>query len=203
MPSIFLSYRKVDSRFLRERVYGALVDRFGADAIFRAGPSIPPGADFAALLRKQATECQLMLVLIGPDWLGAPGPDGLRPIDRPEDWVRVEIATALKAGNRVVPVLLGDAALLPAASTLPNEIAIVPQLQFRRVQETHLDASLERFCAKVAELLPSLDPGSDSTTQPSGTPAPGSPVTMRAHVSGGGHAFQAGHDQTVNLGAEA
>ncbi|MFE5093296.1 toll/interleukin-1 receptor domain-containing protein [Streptomyces sp. NPDC056638] len=201
MPRIFLSFRKPDSRWMRDRVYRALSDRLGADEIFKSGQSIPPGADFAEILRRQAAECELMCVLIGPGWLDARGEDGVRLLDRAHDWVRLEIATALRAGNRVVPVLLGDATMLPDASALPAEIAELARLQFLRVPETHLTDGLKHLGDEVAALLsdtdtdPAIEPGHG--TAPAAGPEPS--MTMTAHVSGGGSAYQAARDQTIRL----
>ncbi|NUR30848.1 MAG: toll/interleukin-1 receptor domain-containing protein [Catenulispora sp.] len=198
MPRVFLSFRKVDSRWMRDRVYQALVDRFGAREVFKSGESIPPGADFAEILRRQAAECELMLVLIGPAWLDAGGDDGMRLIDRAHDWVRVEIETALKAGNRVVPVLLGDATMLPEASELPYEIAALARLQFLRVPQTHLADELDRLCVAVADLMPDIGRGPVSP-EAAAAPAAEPAVTMTAWVSGGGSAYQAAGDQTIRL----
>jgi hypothetical protein len=193
MPRVFLSFRKADSRWLRDRVHQALVDRFGAGEVFKSGGSIQPGAEFAAILRRQAAECELMLVLIGPAWLDIRADDGMRLVDREHDWVRTEIATALRAGNRVVPVLLGDDTMLPDAASLPDEIAVLGRLQFLRVPETHLAHELDRLCTALAALLPDLGRKSETTTPPDA----GSAVTMTAQVSGGGSAYQAGRDQTI------
>ncbi|MFJ8547012.1 toll/interleukin-1 receptor domain-containing protein [Streptomyces sp. NPDC093586] len=199
MPRIFLSFRKPDSRWMRDRVYRALSDRLGVDEIFKSGQSIPPGADFAEILRRQAAECELMCVLIGPGWLDARDEDGVRLLDRAHDWVRLEIATALRAGNRVVPVLLGDATMLPDASALPTEIAELARLQFLRVPETHLPDGLERLGDAVTALLSDTDP----PVEPGHGTAPaadhGPSTTMTAHVSGGGSAYQAARDQTIRL----
>ncbi|MCX4847315.1 toll/interleukin-1 receptor domain-containing protein [Streptomyces sp. NBC_00893] len=201
MPRIFLSYRKPDSRWMRNRVYHALSDRLGADAIFKSGQSIPPGADFAEILRRQAAECELMCVLIGPGWLDARGEDGVRLLDRAHDWVRLEIATALRAGNRVVPVLLGDATMLPDASALPAEIARLAHLQFLRVPETHLPDGLAHLGDAVTALLSDAD--ADTAAEPGRGAAPAAgpepSTTMTAHVSGGGSAYQAARDQTIRL----
>lgn len=198
MPSVFLSFRKADSRWMRDRVYQALADRFGASEVFKSGRSIPAGADFAEILRRQAAECALMLVLVGPAWLDARGDDGMRLIDRAHDWVRVEIAMALKAGNRVVPVLLGDATMLPEASALPYEIADLARLQFLRVPETHLADELDRLCAAIAALLPDIGRGSVSPMAAEAS-AVEPTVTMTARVSDGGSAYQAARDQTIRL----
>lgn len=198
---------------MRDRVYRALSDRLGANEIFKSGQSIPPGADFAAILRRQAAECELMCVLIGPGWLDARGDDGVRLLDRAHDWVRLEIATALRAGNRVVPVLLGDATMLPDASALPAEIAELARLQFLRVPETHLPDGLAHLGDAVTTLLPDTDTDTETDTDididagtavepghgtaPAADPEPS--VTMTAHVSGGGSAYQAARDQTIRL----
>jgi hypothetical protein len=201
MPRVFLSFRKADSRWLRNRVHQALADRFGSDAVFKSGTSIQAGADFAEILRRQAAESELMLVLIGPDWLDARGEDGARLLDRPHDWVRVEIAAARKAGNRVVPLLLGDATMLPAPAALPDEIAFLAGLQFLRVAETHLDGELDRLCADVTALLPGPGQGLGSqSADDDGDPSSAPTVSMTAHVSGGGSTYQAARDQTINLG---
>jgi hypothetical protein len=201
VPRIFLSFRKPDSRWMRDRVYRALSDRLGANEIFKSGQSIPPGADFAEILRRQAAECELMCVLIGPGWLDARDEDGVRLLDRAHDWVRQEIATALRAGNRVVPVLLGDATMLPDASALPAEIAELARLQFLRVSETHLPHGLEHLGDAVTALL--SDTGTDPAIEPGhGTASAADPepsMTMTAHVSGGGSAYQAARDQTIRL----
>lgn len=205
MPRIFLSFRKRDSRWMRNRVYRALSDRLGADEIFKSGQSIPPGADFAGILRQQAAECELMCVLIGPGWIDARGEDGVRLLDRAHDWVRLEIATALRAGNRVVPVLLGDATMLPDAPALPAEIAELAHLQFLRVPETHLPDGLTHLGDSVTALLSETETGTDTGsaaepghgTAPAADPEPS--MTMTAHVSGGGSAYQAARDQTIRL----
>ncbi|MFD8585537.1 toll/interleukin-1 receptor domain-containing protein [Streptomyces californicus] len=194
MPRVFLSFRKRDSRWMRERVFGALSDRLGADEVFQSGRSIPPGADFAGILLSRAADCKIMCVLIGSGWIDARDTDGTRLLDRPHDWVRREIATALRAGNRVVPVLLGDATMLPDASALPAEIAELGRLQFLRVPETHLTESLADLGDALAALLPAAA-GRDA--EPAADPLPA--TTMTAHVHGGGSAYQAARDQTIRF----
>ncbi len=182
---------------MRESVYRALSDRLGAEEIFKSSESIPPGADFAEVLVNQAAACKLMCVLIGPGWLDARSEDGVRLLDRAHDWVRLEIATALRAGNRVVPVLLGDATMLPDVSELPVEIAELGRLQFLRVPEAHLPDGLKQLGDELAALLPGAAAGPGPDAAP--TAEPGPPATMTAHVSGGGSAYQAARDQTINL----
>ncbi|MFI0938595.1 toll/interleukin-1 receptor domain-containing protein [Streptomyces sp. NPDC021020] len=189
MPRIFVSFRKVDNRWMRDRVYQALADMFGAGEIFKSGESIPPGGDFAAILRRQAAECEVMLVLIGTGWSDARDAGGGRLLDRGDDWVRVEIATALAAGNRVIPVLLGDAAMLPAPVALPEDIAELAHLQFLRVPETHLEEGLRRFVTSLSGLVPDLPTSGSGGNEPAAPPA--DPLPTAAPVTqntGGGNA---------------
>lgn len=201
MPSIFVSFRKVDNRWMRDRVYQALSAAFGAGEVFKSGESIPAGSDFSAVLRRQAADCKIMLVLIGTDWVDARDAEGGRLLDRRDDWVRIEIATALGAGNRVVPVLLGDASMLPAPAALPEDIAELAQLQFLRVPETHLEDGLRRLTGAVSEMLPQLARrDADAAAVPGALAVAPGPVASAPAVSvpavhqstGGGNAVTTG-----------
>jgi TIR domain len=156
MPRIFLSFRKADERLIRDRLYQALEQRFGADQVFKSGVTIQPGSDYAAILRRQAAECQVMLVLIGKGWAGDKSAAGQRLLDRQDDWVRTEIAISLRAGNTVVPILVGDGVMLPSADELPPDIAQLARLQFRRIEESRVDTSITEIIAALINLQPSL-----------------------------------------------
>ncbi len=171
MPRVFISFRKVDERWMRHRTYQALTSRFAASQFFKSGESVPPGSDFAQILMEQAKSCEVMLILIGSRWLDASDKTGRRLIDRDGDWVRREIATSISAGNHVVPVLLGDATILPEPAQLPPDIAQIGRLQFLRVQETHLNDALDDFVASVARLLPDLRAATAPASERSGAPA--------------------------------
>jgi hypothetical protein len=168
MPRVFISFRKTDSRWMRDRVYIALISRYEASQFFKSGSSIAPGADFPPVLLRQAQDCEIMLVLIGSRWLGASDDAGRRPICLDGDWVRAEIAASVAAGNRVVPVLLGDSTMLPDPAHLPPDIAVIGRLQFLRVPETHLDAGLDSLLAALGRMLPDLAaaPGSGAAGPP-------------------------------------
>jgi hypothetical protein len=49
----------------------------------------------------------VLIAVIGKRWLIFPDEEGGRRLDNPEDFVRIEIATALKRNIRVIPVLVG------------------------------------------------------------------------------------------------
>ena len=84
--------------------------------------NIPPGADFVEVIEEAVGNCDVFLALIGPEWVNARNASGVRRLDDPGDFVRLEIAAALERGIKVVPLLLRGAEM-PAASDLPPEIA--------------------------------------------------------------------------------
>jgi hypothetical protein len=63
----------------------------------------------------------VLLAVIGRKWLSAQDDEGKRRLDNPDDFVRIEIATALRRNIRVIPILL-DGATVPKANELPEEL---------------------------------------------------------------------------------
>ena len=59
--------------------------------------------------------------VIGPDWLNAREDDGNRRLDSPNDFVRIEIAAALRRDIPVIPILL-DNSRMPRADQLPDDL---------------------------------------------------------------------------------
>ena len=117
---IFVSYRREDSAGWAGRLVSDLAGRVGVANVFQDIQSIEPGADFAEVILKtlQSTDC--VLVVIGPAWL-AKDPAGNRRLDNVNDYVRLEVATALQSSSRVIPVLVGGA-VMPAIAALPDDI---------------------------------------------------------------------------------
>jgi hypothetical protein len=160
VSEVFVSYRKADRRLERDRLYQAMAQTFGDQRIFKAAEAIEPGTDFGETLVRQAAECKIMLVLIGPAWSDASDEHGQRLLYRAEDWVRREIGTALQAGNRVLPVLLGEQTMLPRAEDLPPDIAQLARLQFFRLPDTGFEAALGQLVTWLESVLPPTPPTS-------------------------------------------
>lgn len=184
MNRVFLSFRKVDDRVTREQVDQRLCTEFGREQVFKSGESIPAGTDYVATLQAQATACSVMLVLIGGAWLTASDARGGALIERDDDWVRVEIRTALAAGNRVVPVLLGERTLLPTAAELPDDLAALADLQALRIAHSAVDAGLDQLVAELKRMLPRLAPDGNAAPDPAPMPAP--MPAQNVTISGGG-----------------
>jgi len=77
------------------------------------------GQDFADRIGEVLSKVDVVLVVIGMEWLDAHTSDGARRLDDPGDFVRIEVETALRRGILVVPVLV-EGAEMPAAASLPE-----------------------------------------------------------------------------------
>ena len=121
MPQkIFISYRRQDSGANALGIGQYLEHEFGRKNVF-IDVDMRAGSKFPAVLEQRLAECKVMLVLIGPEWLNARDEQGQRRLDDPNDWVRLEIAHALKRDITVIPVRVNGAEL-PLKATLPEDI---------------------------------------------------------------------------------
>jgi TIR domain len=100
---IFISYRREDSQHAAGRLVDWLTQSFGRDRIFMDVDTIEPGLDFLDVINAKVAESFVFLVVIGPGWANAAGPDGRRRLDNPDDLVRLEVEAGLKRDIRVMP----------------------------------------------------------------------------------------------------
>jgi hypothetical protein len=121
---IFISYRRDDAAGYAGRLYDRLATHFGAERVF---------------IERAVGSCEALIVIIGDEWLAADGA-GRRRLDDPTDFVRVETATALARGIRVVPVLI-EGAVMPRADQLPADLAPLTRRQAVELSHKHWDAS--------------------------------------------------------------
>lgn len=121
MTDIFVSYRRDDSGERAERLIAALTQTFGLAHVVHDIDVCMPLEDAAETIDNHLHSVDIVMVLIGPDWLVANG-SGQRRLEVPGDLVDAEIRGALAAGKPVWPVLVGGAAM-PAADDLPATIS--------------------------------------------------------------------------------
>jgi len=99
----------------------------------------------------------VLIALIGRHWLSATDEEGKRRLDQPEDFVRLEVATALKRGIRVIPVLV-DGASMPRSGELPDALKSL-------VRRQAVIVSHERFRADAERLIGAMDQVLESTAR--------------------------------------
>ena len=100
-------------------MYDRLSQHFGRDNLFMDIDSIALGLDFARAIRNAVGSCDILLAVIGRQWLTSSDPLGHRRLDNPEDFVRLEIMAALTRNVRLIPVLVSGASM-PRANELPD-----------------------------------------------------------------------------------
>ena len=146
---IFLSYRRDDSRWPTLSLYNLLAQTFPRERLFMDVEGyIKPGDDFVEVLEVQVSACEVMVVVIGPQWLSLTSKDGGPRIHDPRDFVHIEIATALSRKIRVIPALV-DGAHMPDEGALPEPLKGLTRRQAIRL-------SHERFAADGQGLVDAL-----------------------------------------------
>src|SRR5262249_8241197 len=121
-PRIFISYRRHDGAPYAGRLYDAFCARFGAESVFMDVDTIPLGVDFTAEIADAVGACNALVAVIGRSWLNARTSSGSRRLDDPDDFVRLEIRSALERDIRVIPALV-EGMTMPGAHELPKDIA--------------------------------------------------------------------------------
>jgi len=141
MPTVFLSYRRSDTGGEAGRLSDALQNSLGKRFVFRDVVSISPGDHFDTQLETQLATAQIVLVLIGPTWLEELKK---RLTEENPDYHYVEVATALKEGKRVIPVLLRGAAL-PPPGTLPKDLLALTKCQAITIRDETWRMDIDRL----------------------------------------------------------
>lgn len=152
MPSLFISYRREDSAGFAGRLADALERDFPAEQVFRDVDDIRPGEDFVRAIEDRLAAVDVMLVLIGPGWLEA-SRDGQRRLEAADDFVRLEVRTALALGKSVIPLLVGGARM-PIETDLPEDIRPLARRQAFVLLDAGWQADVERLRAALLPLLP-------------------------------------------------
>jgi hypothetical protein len=144
---IFINYRRDDSGNAG-RLFDRLSGVFAKDQLFFDVDDIAPGLDFVRVLDERVAECDVLLAVISKGWIEAQDATGARRLDDPDDFVRVEIESALRQDKRVIPILVGEVRM-PRAEELPD--AMRPLVRRNAVRLTY-----ERFNADTQGLIKAL-----------------------------------------------
>jgi beta-lactam-binding protein with PASTA domain len=152
MGNIFISYRREDSAGHSGRLFDKLRERFGKDRVFMDIAGIEPGVDFVEAIEKAVGSCDAFIVVIGKQWLSATDADGQRRLDSPEDFIRLEIATALKRKIRVIPVLV-QGATAPSSGSLPEDLRKLSRLQAHEISDNRWDFDVGTLIETLEKVL--------------------------------------------------
>ncbi|MEO0406107.1 MAG: toll/interleukin-1 receptor domain-containing protein [Cyanobacteria bacterium P01_A01_bin.135] len=155
---IFISYRRSDSISEAGRIYDSLAAHFGHERVFKDVFDIPYGVDFVTHLEQAVSQCQVLLAIVGNTWVEVAHPDGSRRLNDPEDFVRVEVASALERDILVIPVLVNGAPM-PRSDQLPADLKPLARrnaAQVRHDPDYHDD--MNRLIGIVRDHFNRIDP---------------------------------------------
>jgi len=160
--AIFISYRRDDTEGEAGRLFDDLTRSFGENSVFMDVDGINPGMDFRKAIDDNVSSCGVLLAMIGPTWSTIQNSGGERRLDDANDFVRVEIASALGRNIAVIPVLVHDAKM-PRPGDLPENLK---ELAYRNsVEITHA-----RWNSDVSLLIAALgkyvSPSAATDTKP-------------------------------------
>ena len=150
---VFISYRRDDSSGHAGRVHDRLQREFGHDLLFMDVDGIPLGANFVKVLGEEVVKCDALLAMIGPGWLDAHDENGKRRLENPDDFVRIEIGTALKRGIPVIPILL-EGTRIPKADQLPEDLKELAVRNGLDVRHASFPQDMERLVRALKGIQP-------------------------------------------------
>jgi formylglycine-generating enzyme required for sulfatase activity len=156
--------------------------------------TIEPGQDFVEVIEEAVSSCDVLISLIGERWLDVRDGQGNRRLENPNDFVRLEIAAALKRKIRVIPVLLHGTSM-PRQENLPDNLVPLSRRNALEIRHSSfnidigkLQAALEKYFQSEASphAKPVEPPDQDEKASPnldvSITPSP-NPVSLGSVVN--------------------
>jgi len=155
MPGIFISYRREDSPGHAGRLFDRLSATFGRDVVFMDVSAIDPGLDFVDAIEHAVGSCDVLLAVIGREWIDSKDTTGRRRLETSKDFIRIEIATALQRNVRVIPVLVRGA-VMPDAEALPPDLERLTRRQAVEVRDARWDADVDDLIVALRQALASM-----------------------------------------------
>ena len=188
MAAIFISYRREDSEDSARALYESLRSQFGKDRLFMDVEAIALGSDFRQAVENSLSGSGVFLAVIGPAWLDAKTPNdpsGKRRLDNPNDYVRQEVATALKKGSAlpVIPVLVRGATM-PTADQLPDDLKDLAFRNALTLSNLDWDSNVQKLVDAVRPHVG--EPGSRAQAAPDATSVRAAVPATQVPVRAGG-----------------
>jgi TIR domain len=169
MSKIVISYRRSDALGTARNIFDRLAAHYGRDSVFMDIDSIPFGIDFREHINEALQECQVLVAVVGPNWLGARDQVPSRIMDE-NDLVRIEVEAALQRRIPVIPILV-DQAVMPKVTDLPEGLK---DFAFRNAAEVDVgrdfNQHVDRLLRSMDRLLAGTSGGLSAVEQAAGGP---------------------------------
>ena len=148
---IFVCYRRDDSSGHAGHLFENLEKHFGTDKVFMDIDTIEPGEDFVRVIEDAVSSCEILIAIIGRYWLSSADKSSRR-IDNPNDFVRLEIRTALDLSIPVIPVLV-HGARMPTPYELPDDLAKLSHRGAVELSDRRWPHDVEELIAVLERIL--------------------------------------------------
>jgi hypothetical protein len=176
LHTIFISYRREDSEGEAGRLADDLAENFSQGSVFMDVDAIQPGRDFRKAIAENIHKCSVLLAVVGPGWLESKDALGQKRLEDSNDFVRLEISSALQREIPVVPVLV-RAAKMPRAEQLVPDLR---ELAYRNAVELTHARWKSDLQILIRALKPYLDQGDSSPSAPAAGPPYAPPAAATA-----------------------
>ena len=149
---IFINFRRDDSAYPAGWLYDRLAARYGNAQVFNHVEANDPGDGHIAAFTEAVGSCEVLLALIGPQWLDLTDPHGKRLLEDPNDYVRLEIEAALEQEVVLIPVLV-DGAELPQVEELPHTLAPIARRRALELRSERIKADTNVLFRAVDKIV--------------------------------------------------
>lgn len=161
---IFVSYRRQDASGEAGRLVDHLQEVFGENSVFLDVETIEAGLDFVEAIDRALNSCKVLIAMIGPHWVNIKDSEGNPRLFKEDDFIRLEIAAALKRDIRVIPVLV-NGAVMPSADQLPEDLKPLTRRHAHEISSSRwkydceqLTEVLEKIVGKAPKPAPEPKP---------------------------------------------
>src|SRR5215216_5549776 len=151
-PKVFITYRRDETAAHAGRLYDAMVARFGEGNVFM-DVDMAPGVDFVERITEAVAACHVLIVVMGPRWATVEDDQGRARLADPEDFVRLEVETALRRPEVTpIPVLVAGARM-PNREDLPPEVGAITRRNALELADQRWGYDVGRLMSTIDELL--------------------------------------------------
>ena len=151
MSGIFLSYRRDDAASDAGRIYDRLSGHFGREQLFMDIDTIELGVDFVEVINEKVGSCDVLIAVVGKNWMESKDSEGTRRLENPADFVRLEIAAALERKIRIIPALVGGATM--PGKNLPKALAGLARRQAIEISHVRFHQDVDTLITALGKTI--------------------------------------------------
>ena len=118
--------------------------------------AIDGGVDFVKVLEDAVQSCDVVIALVGRQWLNIKNEWGERRLENVEDFVRIEIVAALNRDIRVIPILV-DGMNMPRSTELPESLKPLARRNALQVSYNSFNADANRLISHLERALKAVE----------------------------------------------